>query len=245
MSRSLLVILGLNSTKHIFPFLNPRSLTHCRSIHSQCGDYLTDRYHFGSRTSVARFENGTTVNLAQIRGSPQYVALMERLIQKPKTPSWLGHLGTIGHWLSIWRSLKSIAGLPATRESGILAEMVAALKSESERTLQTRIETAAVTAPWMAVWDNWIPGDSVVNDALVLAGLEPIDWMANEPIYLGETNAVLAANGRFICKELWCGDELEGNVSNEFAYLIRSVTRPNTVHIGSWHAFFPGLTRVR
>jgi hypothetical protein len=144
---------------------------------------------------------------------------MEQLIRKPQTSSWLAFPSMVGRYLAMWRFLKRTAGLPRW-ESEILAEMLTELKSESEMTLGTSIKTVAVTAPWMAAWDNQIPDDSVINTALGLAGLEPVDWMANEPIYLGEINTIMAANNRGICKEAWCGDGTDTNW-NAFAYFIR------------------------
>lgn len=168
------------------------------------------------------------MNLAKVGGSPQYVALMEELIRKPQTPSWRSYPATIGQYLAIWRFLKRSVGL-ARWESAVLAEMMAELKSESEMALRTNIQTVAVTAPWMAAWDSQIPDDSVINTALVLAGLEPIEWGANEPIYLGEINTVLAANNRELCKEHWCGSTGDTDW-NAFVYFIRLV-----VWCGLWY----------
>jgi hypothetical protein len=79
--------------------------------------------------------------------------------------------------------------------------LLAALKAQSEVALGSSIDVVSVTAPAMAAWQNSIPVNSVVNDALVLAELEPWSWEASDPEYLGEANTVLAANGRRICKD--------------------------------------------
>jgi hypothetical protein len=175
------------------------------------------------RTAVAHFENGTVVNLVKVRASPEYMALMERLVPKPTTPYWLSRFGRVGYSLSLWRGLRRILGLPSTGTVAVLAQLVAALKAESEAVLQDRIGAVAVTAPWVPAWEDAIPVDSAVNDALVFAGLEPWTWEASGPIYLSETSAVLAANGRRLCKERWCGLD-EGQLSDMWSptvYFIR------------------------
>ncbi|KFY13665.1 hypothetical protein V492_03117 [Pseudogymnoascus sp. VKM F-4246] len=151
-------------------------------------------------TSAARFENGTTIPLAKVRGSAEYTALMEQIIRR-QTPDWLS---AGGHWLSPFRALKRCLGLiPShSHESTVLAEMIAALKAASEVALQTRIEAVVVTAPWMLAWVSQIPDrhpDWVVNNALTLAGLEPwpTDHWFNEEFYLGEINTVLASEERW------------------------------------------------
>lgn len=96
---------------------------------------------------------------------------MEQLIRKPAT-----HRLSAGSWLSLFRAFKRRLGLIPSHESTILAEMITALKTASETALQTQIEAVVVTAPWMLAWVSQIPDhhpDFVVNDALLLAGLEP------------------------------------------------------------------------
>ncbi|KAJ9145321.1 hypothetical protein NKR23_g5287 [Pleurostoma richardsiae] len=132
---------------------------------------------YGSCT--ARWRNGTVTDLAKVAGSPRYVHLMEQLVQEPATPHWLGRLGRMGYCLGIWRLLKRAVGLPGTHEAAILPELLAALKAQSEVALGSSIDVVSVTAPAMAAWQNSIPVDSVVNDALVLAELEPWSWEAS------------------------------------------------------------------
>lgn len=165
---------------------------------------LTNAKYAGISTSAARFENGTTIPLAKVRGSAAYTALMKQLIRRP-TAHWL----SAGRWLSPFRALKRSLGLIPSHESTILAEMITALKAASEAALQTQIEAVVVTAPWMLAWVSQIPDhhpDFVVNDALLLAGLEPwpTDYWLNEENYLGEINTVLASEDRWACKMRWC-----------------------------------------
>lgn len=142
--------------------------------------------------------------LAKIPGTAEYVALMEKLVAQPMTPYWLSHVGLVGHWLGLFRALKRTLGLAPTKQSQVLADMIAALKKASEAALQTKIKTVTLTAPWMAVWDNQIPGDSVVNDALHLAGLEPLSFWVDDTIYLGEVSAALGSEDRWTCQKDWC-----------------------------------------
>ncbi|KAK4034757.1 hypothetical protein C8A01DRAFT_48905 [Parachaetomium inaequale] len=135
---------------------------------------------------------------------------MERLIRKPTNSGGLSRFGRVGIWLSLWRFVKGCMGLRRTDDAAILTQLVASLKAESEAALQGRIGPVAVTAPWVAAWADDIPVDSDINDALVAAALEPHTREDGDLIYLSETSAVLAANGRQLCKERWCGvDEYE------------------------------------
>ncbi|KAK0638991.1 hypothetical protein B0T16DRAFT_235591 [Cercophora newfieldiana] len=156
-------------------------------------------------TSAARFENGTTIPLAKIRGTNGYAALMETLVAQASTPHWLSYEGTIGRLHGLFQTLKrSLVHVP-TEEARVLAEMVAALKTASEATLQTQIKAVAVTAPWVDAWDGQNHDDSVINDALLLAGLEPWKGRWEEARdYLGEANAALASERRWLCQNNWC-----------------------------------------
>jgi len=86
---------------------------------------------------------------------------MESLVGQPTTPHWLSYAGTVGRLLGLFRALTRSLGLAPTNESQVLAEMIVALKTASETALQTQVNAVAVTAPWMAAWDNQIPADSV------------------------------------------------------------------------------------
>ncbi|KAK3299895.1 uncharacterized protein B0H64DRAFT_379382 [Chaetomium fimeti] len=184
--------------------------------HDKTGEHLHSLYPLRSEvaigfnlgqsygTSVARFENGTILNLAKVPASPEYMTLMARLVEAPQTPYWRSLFGAAGKWLGWWRLLRRLVGFAGTDEATILAQLVTALKAESEAALEARIDVVSVTAPWVAAWENDIPVDSVINDALVSAGLKPWTWEASGPIYLSEPSGVLAANGHRLCKERWC-----------------------------------------
>ncbi|KAK4200587.1 hypothetical protein QBC40DRAFT_279630 [Triangularia verruculosa] len=179
-------------------------------------------------TSVARFENGTTISLAKIPGTANYVNLMEDLVAQPPTPYWLSHFGEVGRWLGLFRSLRRSLGLAPTKDSRILADMIVALKTASEIALQTQVKAVAVTAPWIAAWDNRMPYDSVVKDALSLAGLELWDNPWEEAgHYLGEIGAALASEERWICRRNWCAlhwVEVEGEATEGGPLFLVSLT---------------------
>lgn len=170
------------------------------------------------RTSVARFPNGTTINLAKVTADKEYTTLMERLVGEPAPQDRPGHLHSL--WVYLMRFLR----MPPSRDAGVLLRMAAALKAESEANLGGHtIDSAAVTAPWIAAWDEQIPTDRIINDVLVLVGIEPMSWEASHPMYLGETNSLLAANGRRLCLDRWCGDESDPSGQGAIAFLIRCV----------------------
>ena len=173
--------------------------------------------------SVVHFANGTVVSLAKVRATPEYASLMQRLVRLPADPYWRDRFGRVGYpWLSFWYLLRRIFGLPASGDAAVFNGMVAALKAESEAALGSPITIVSVTAPWVAAWADYIPVDSAVNDALTSAGLEPWTLEASWPIYLGEANAVLAANGRWHCRERWCGLPTDSLLRPNITYLIRS-----------------------
>lgn len=62
------------------------------------------------------------------------------------------------------------------------------------------MEVVAVAAPWVAAWDSQAPADSVINDALWLADLEPVNLSAISESYLGEINTMLVCEERGLCK---------------------------------------------
>ena len=112
-------------------------------------------------------------------------------------------------------------GRPPSRDAAVLVRMAAALKAESEAALGRAIDSAAVTAPWMPSWQDDVPYDSIINDVLVLVGIEPVNWEASDPTYLGETNSLLAANKRQLCPNRWCNGEVDHGEQQPVAFLIR------------------------
>lgn len=148
---------------------------------------------------------------------------MQHLVGWTEAPYWRNRFSRVGYWLSLWHLLRRLLGLRATDEVSVLAELVAALKVESEAALGSPITIVSVAAPWVAAWEGDIPVDSTVNDALTSTGLKPWTWESSWPIYLAEANALLAANGRWNCRPRWCGFPPRSNLWPNITYLIRSV----------------------
>jgi hypothetical protein len=127
--------------------------------------------------------------------------------------------GTLGYGSFLWRRTKSLLGLPATPDAEILGEMIAALKKQSEATLQALLETVSLSAPCMMWWADDISTDCDLNDALVLAGLQPRTYETSHPLYLGELHTVMAANNRWLCPPFGCE---EWDWEPQAAFYIRS-----------------------
>lgn len=159
-------------------------------------------FHLPS-TSVAYLDNGTTINLAKVAGSPKYMALTERLMRTPPLESGLRP----PFWWSMTRLAMKALGLPANREIAVLAKLVADLKAETEAALGAPFGMVVVTAPWQAVWRDDGTLNSDLYDALVLAGVNPWTFgLGGGPVYMGELNTALGASGRWLCEPYGCGD---------------------------------------
>lgn len=180
--------------------------------------HAEERKHSPGRTSVARFPNGTVINLAKVPAGDEYTAHMERMVREPAPQDRPGRLE------SLWGLLMQALRMPPTRDAAILMRMAAALKAESEAALGGRaIDSAAVTAPWVASWDGQVPSNSIIHDVLVLVGIEPVSWEGSHPMYLGETNSLLAANKLRLCLDRWCGVDSVPSGQGAVAFLIRYV----------------------
>lgn len=124
-----------------------------------------------------------------------------------------------------WRVIRRIIGSQEDPHAETISEMVMSLRAASEAALGQGLgNTVAITAPWMAIWQDELPSDSTVNEALRLAGLGRAPLGIMSPIYISETNAVLAANGRRICQDRFCyGAEVseEDPYTDDVVYFIR------------------------
>lgn len=112
--------------------------------------------------------------------------------------------------------------MPPSKDVAVLVRMATALKAESEAALGgSAIVSAAVTVPWMAAWDGQVPSNSIINEVLMQIGIEPVSWEAGHPMYLGETNSILAANKRELCLDRWCGVGSDPSETGAVVFLIR------------------------
>ncbi|KAM6477211.1 hypothetical protein HDV62DRAFT_401734 [Trichoderma sp. SZMC 28011] len=84
--------------------------------------------------------------------------------------------------------------------------MLGSLRIASEATLGAPLPATVVfTAPYVRAWQHEEALlDGLLQRARILAGLKPVTIENMDPVYLGETNTVLAANGRQICPKLRC-----------------------------------------
>ena len=125
----------------------------------------------------------------------------------------------------LWNLIRQIIGLPKDPDAETISEMIVSLRAASEAALGQGLgNTVSITAPWMAIWQDDLPSDSTVHEALRLAGLGPAPLGIMSPTYISETNAVLVANGRRICQDRWCyGAEVseEDPYTDDVVYFIR------------------------
>ncbi|KAL6691071.1 hypothetical protein J3F84DRAFT_403834 [Trichoderma pleuroticola] len=158
-------------------------------------------------TAVAHLPNGTIVKLAKIEGSPRYRAFMQGELEKGNYLIQFEER-TISSllWQEILILLNRYTGLGPTYGGTILAEMLTSLRIASEAILGAPLPATVVfTAPYVRAWEQEETLlDGLLQRARIFAGLRPIPIENMDPVYLGETNTVLAANGRRICSNLRC-----------------------------------------
>lgn len=82
----------------------------------------------------------------------------------------------------------------------LLVDLISKLKEESEAALGQPITRVSVTAPWLRKWQDDYPDIHPINEALLLSGLTPFSMDPEEPVYITETQAILAANGHQLCE---------------------------------------------
>lgn len=185
-------------------------------------------------TAVAHLPNGTIVKLAKIEGSPRYRAFMQGELEKQKDYlDWYEERTRSSLlWEEILILLNRYTGLGPTYGGTILAEMLRSLRLASEAILGAPLPATVVfTAPYMRAWQHEETLlDGLLQRARIIAGLRPVTIRNMDSVYLGETNTVLAANGRQICPKLRCiGPEFsdEFPTTNKIVYFIRQVLFPS------------------
>lgn len=191
------------------------------------------------RTAVAHLPNGTIVKLAKIEGSPRYRAFMQSELEKQKDYLYWYEERTRSSllWEEILILLNRYTGLGPTYGGTILAEMLGSLRIASEATLGAPLPATVVfTAPYVRAWQHEEALlDGLLQRARILAGLKPVTIENMDPVYLGETNTVLAANGRQICPKLRCfgpsifdeppwAYETEPLTTHQIVYFVRQVS---------------------
>lgn len=154
---------------------------------------------------MSYLSNGTTINLAKVPGSQEYMELMEWLMSK-KHPRWW-QCQFWGDCTVVEFLLLNIIGLEQlkrqlglSRDASILAKMLAQLKSASEEALGpgTQISRVAVTVPWMVYWMDDSSDSDLINAgrwAGLSLGVEDYPF-----IYIAESQAVLGGNEIGVCR---------------------------------------------
>lgn len=167
-------------------------------------------------TTAVHLYNGTVMDIALVAASPDYMALMARLVTSPKPPP-------LSRWSKWRRSINKKLGRPSTPDVGTLAGMLVSLRDATLLTLASPLDRVAVSHPP-------IPGltEYDLSDALEHASLRP--WLSSRlprpkigwpplpeagmyPAHLTEGHAVFVAHKHGLCenyKNLFdCWDEEE------------------------------------
>ncbi len=107
------------------------TIAHHREILARVAYRLTS-------VAVAHLYNGTVLTLAKMPGTTEYQALMERLADAPPAVP----PGRLASWRRWWNKKR---GRPSTPEVGVLASLLAALRSEASSALARPVTHVAVT----------------------------------------------------------------------------------------------------
>ncbi|KAJ5765394.1 hypothetical protein N7520_004953 [Penicillium odoratum] len=159
------------------------------------------------------YYNGTVVEVAHVRGNPEYLELMKRLARdsrlsygrtkKSRYETILSHfsLSDTTAWGAWWRWLNKKLGSPikAHNDVEIISELLQVLQISTQ--VSQALDRVAVTTP-----------DLSSISSIINAALEDLDlrtWVGDSDFYprsLAEANAVFAANGYGLCisyQDLW------------------------------------------
>ncbi len=140
------------------------------------------------------------MNLAKVQAGPDYVELIRRLNRPPSTES---------NYSRFQRWLNKKLGRPASRDVGIISNLITELKKSTELSLSKSLDRVTVTAPLLQALTV-----EDLTDAIEYAGLR--SWLIDPypyPQRLSELSAVFAANGNGLCTRYRntydCEDETE------------------------------------
>ncbi|CAG8888068.1 unnamed protein product [Penicillium egyptiacum] len=173
-------------------------------------------------TAVVDYYNGTVVEVAKIRGNPEYLELMARLAtSKPvlqSTRNFMHELPSClveylfpsvwSPWRDWWRWLNVKLGRPIKADGvEIISDLLQELKIATEKAISQPLDRVAVTEPGFQALSP-----AMVNAALRVLGLRT--WLRDSVYYpsrLVEGDAVYAANGYGLCinylDRFQCADE--------------------------------------
>lgn len=154
--------------------------------------------------SAAYFHNGSSVDLAKVPASFQYRELMMSAVEAAPIPRHHNDrvIQRCTQWvIGLLQRLGFHTAPPDPSEAAtLLVDLISKLKEESEAALGQPITRVSVTAPWLRKWQDDYPDIHPINEALLLSGLTPFSMDPEEPVYITETQAILAANGHQLCE---------------------------------------------
>lgn len=152
--------------------------------------------------------------MKQVPASGAYRELLHRLsllAKAPQTTTWQRYL----------RQLNKRLGRPATKDVGVLSELLFSLRSVTEAQLKRTLDRVVVTTPQFPALTR-----EDLQDAVEYAGMKSwLDYPLPYPTMLYAPNAAYAANGRGLCQE-WrnlyaCLEEAEdGDIPLEQVFAI-------------------------
>ncbi|KGO73643.1 hypothetical protein PITC_038380 [Penicillium italicum] len=200
------------------------SLTHFVSLVSADSDCIGVGFDLTplSGTAVVNYYNGTVVEVAKIRGNPEYLELMARLATSQpvlqSTRNFMHELPSClveylfpsvsSPWRNWWRWMNMKLGRPIKADGvEIISDLLQELKIATEKAISQPLDRVAVTEPG---FQSLSP--AMVNAALRVLGLRT--WLRDNVYYpsrLVEGDAVYAANGYGLCinylDRFQCADE--------------------------------------
>lgn len=128
---------------------------------------------------------------------------MHREIEKRYRASW-NPFRLRGSEREYYEAIKKLVfNIPSRVD--ILGEMLTTLRQASEVALGATLpDSVYISAPRIVAWDDDIEARHPLNKARKRAGIKPFVSGHIHQIYLEESNAVLAASGRYLCSHLRC-----------------------------------------
>ncbi|KAI1126083.1 hypothetical protein F5Y10DRAFT_245580 [Nemania abortiva] len=174
-------------------------------------------------TVAISYPNGSIQPIARVEGDGAYKEMMFRL-SLPSSQHLHQPYENTGESISdiprqIWRNSRKKIGLPASRDVGILSNMIHALREEATRYVGETVSAAAISIPHLTA----LYGDDL-HDAfeyLSLAYLDFYPFSNYRPI--PASIAAYAGNGLGLCEDYRdtaaCGEE-EFNIPSQFALAI-------------------------
>jgi len=178
--------------------LAPASIIHAAIIDNEKFGIGFD-FSLTYAAAAISFPNGTSFAVAQIDGIDEYKDFMRR-VTLPSSMHIAPPYNSLDEWLKDYprqqlRKLRKSLGLPASKDAGILGQMVKDLRRETEDFLSHEIEIAAGSFPdLIALYDE------EVWDAFEWAGIEHQQSNTYHDL-TWQVEAIFAASGFGLCPD--------------------------------------------